>query len=105
MADDPIPADAAHAMHTVTRYPHQNPADIVGGHRQDSTARGRFGRDVPGVAPDDVQMADARTTMQTDDALEGAENVGYVIDPDAVAAAIIDRLMAGRTLPRRAKDA
>jgi hypothetical protein len=43
--------------------------------------------------------------MQTDDALERAETVGYVIDPDAVAAAIIDRLMAGRTFPMRPEDA
>jgi hypothetical protein len=93
MADDSIPADAAHAMQTVTRYPQ----DL------DEAARGRFGRDVPGV--EDVQMADARTTMRSDDALERAETVGYVIDPDAVAAAIIDRLMAGRTLPTRAEDA
>jgi hypothetical protein len=92
MADDPIPADAAHAMQTLTRYQRQ-------------AARGRFGRDVPGLAADDVQMADARTTMQTDDVPERAVAMGYLIDPDAVAAAIIDRLMAGRTLPARADDA
>jgi hypothetical protein len=94
MADDPIPADAAHAMQTVTRYQ----AEI-------RAARGRFGRDVPGLAPDDVQMADARTTMHTDDAPERGEAIGYQVDPDAVAAAIIDRLKAGRTLPGRADDA
>ena len=103
MADDPIPADAAHAMQTVTRYEPQ-PADSVGGHTQDRAARGRFGRDVPGLAADDVQMADARTTMQTDDAADRAQAVGYTVDPDAVAAAIIDRLMAGRTLPVRGDD-
>jgi hypothetical protein len=95
MAEGPIPADAAHAMHTVIRYPQH----------EDRAARGRFGREVPGPATDDVQTADARKTMQTDDALERAETVGYVIDPDAVAAAIIDRLMAGRTFPTRPEDA
>ena len=93
MAEDPIPADAAHAMQTVTRYP-----------LQDRAARGRFGRDVPGLAANDAQM-DARTTMQSDDGPDGPEGVGYVIDPDAVAAAIIDRLMAGRALHVRPDDA
>jgi hypothetical protein len=94
MADDPKPADAAHAMQTVTRYP-----------QQEKAARGRFGRDVRELAADDVQMADARTTMQSDESREGAEPIGYVIDPDAVAAAIVDRLMAGRTLGSRVEDA
>jgi hypothetical protein len=94
MADDPIPADAAHAMETLTRYQQDQRA-----------ARGRFGRDVPGPATDDVQMADARTTMEADDTPERAAAIGYQVDPDAVAAAIIDRLMAGRTLPSRADDA
>jgi hypothetical protein len=107
MADDPNLADAAHAMQTVTRNPLQpadragereHLADFVGGHRQDRAARGRFGRDVPGLAPDDVEMADARTTMLGDDAPDGVELMGYTIDPDAVAAAIVDRLMAGGTL-------
>ena len=94
MAEDRIPADAAHAMQTVTRYLESGRA-----------ARGRFGRDVPGPAADDAQMADARTTMQSDDAPERAEALGYVIDPDAVAAAIVDRLLAGRTFPARVDDA
>jgi hypothetical protein len=104
MADDPIPADAAHAMRTVTRY-EAHRADSVGGDKQSRAARGRFGRDVPGLAPDDVQMADARTTMQTDDAPERVEAIGYQVDPHAVAAAIVDRLMAGRMLPAHADDA
>jgi hypothetical protein len=97
MADDPISADAARAMQTVIRS-HSHLADFVGGHKQDRTARGRFGRDVPGLAPDDVQ--DARTTMQMDDGLDRVEALGYEVDADAVAGAIIDRLLAGRTLPR-----
>ena len=79
-------------MQTVTRY-----------QQAGSAARGRFERDVPGLATDDVQMAEARTTMRDDDAPDGPEALGYVIDPDAIAGAIIDRLMAGGTLrtPRR----
>jgi hypothetical protein len=92
MADDPIPADAAHEMQTVIRS-----------HTKDRTARGRFGRDVPGPAADDVQ--DARTTMKTDDGLERLETLGYEVDADAVAEAIIDRLLAGRTLPARSDGA
>jgi hypothetical protein len=94
MADDPKPADAAHAMQTVTRYPlHQK------------AARGRFGRDVPALAADDVPMSDARmTTMQSEQTRQGAQPMGYEIDPDAVAAAIVDRLMAGGTLRSRAED-
>lgn len=37
--------------------------------------------------------------MATDDDREKPPTVGYVVDPDAVAAAIVDRLLAGRTLP------
>jgi hypothetical protein len=54
--------------------------------------RGRFGREVQG---DDVQTAETRTAMTND---ERTETAGYAIDPDAVAAAIVDRLFAGRTI-------
>jgi hypothetical protein len=87
MADDSIPADAAHAMQALTRYQQH--------------ARGRFGREVPAPATEDVQMADARKTMQSDPGDDAYETGGYQIDPHAVADAIIDRLMAGRTLPKR----
>jgi hypothetical protein len=95
MAEDPIPADAAHAMKTLTRY-----------QKQDRLSQGRFGRDVrAGAATDDVQMADPRTTMQTDRADDHLDRVGYEIDAHAVAAAIVNRLLAGRTLsPPRAED-
>ena len=92
MADDPIPVDAAHAMRTLTRY-QQHPPD-VGGH--DSPARGRFGREVPAPATEDVQMADARKMMQSEHGDDAFETGGYQVDPHAVADAIIDRLMAGR---------
>ena len=38
--------------------------------------------------------------MDTDDARKPNEPSGYMVDPSAVAAAIIDRLVAGRILPR-----
>jgi hypothetical protein len=88
MGDEPIAADAARAMQTVIRS-----------HTLDRAARGRFGRDVRDPATDDAQQAG--TTMQTDDALERVAALGYRVDPDAVAGAIIDRLLAGRTLPNR----
>jgi hypothetical protein len=92
MAEGPIPADAAHAMQTVTRY-----------QQEDRAERGRFGRDVLAPATEDVQMADARKTMQSEHA-DDFESGGYEIDADAVADAIIARLMAGRTLHRHPAD-
>jgi len=92
MAEDPIKADGVHAMPTLTRY-----------QRDDKTARGRFGREVPAPVTEDVQMADARTSMQTD-ADERFDVVGYEIDADAVAEAILARLLAGGTLFARAAD-
>jgi hypothetical protein len=89
MAEDPISADAVHAMSALTRY-----------EVHDRTARGRFGRGASAPATEDVQMAEARTSMQED----AFEAVGYEIDADAVAAAIIARLVAGRTLPCRPAD-
>ena len=92
MAEDPRAVDTTHAMKTVTRYERQE------------APQGRFGREVR-PAPADVQMADARTTMQTDRAEERIETAGYEIDADAVADAILSRLLAGRTLtPRRAGE-
>jgi hypothetical protein len=91
MAEDPIPADGLHAMPALTRY------------EQDTTARGRFGRDVSASPTDDVQMADARTSMRSD--ADGSfEIAGYEIDVDAVADAIVARLLAGGTLLPRAAD-
>jgi hypothetical protein len=88
MGDDRMPADAARAMQTMIRDPQQQRA-----------ARGRFGRDVPGLVPADAQTPDARMQNQM------GEQIVYVVDPDAVAAAIVDRLMAGGTLRARAEDA
>jgi hypothetical protein len=96
MAEHPTAVDTAHAMETATRYELQN----------DAGERGRFGREVrPAPAAADVSMADARTTMQTDRAEGRFATAGYEIDTDAVAGAIVDRLLAGRTLiPLRTDD-
>jgi len=71
-------------MRTLTRYQQ----------RQERTG-GRFGRPLaPGRhAP---EMDDASLPIDTD----GAEGrfAAYRVDPDAVAAAIVTRLLAGRTL-------
>jgi hypothetical protein len=47
---------------------------------------GRFGRE---IRSEDSEL---------DAAIERSELAGYVVDADAVAAAIADRLLAGRTL-------
>lgn len=92
MAGDSIAVDTTHAMKTASRY-----------EKSEGRARGRFGRI---AAPDDVQMADARTTMQTDRGDERTETARYEVDAHAVADAILIRLLAGRTLaPPRADDA
>ena len=95
MAEDPSAVDTTHAMTTATRY-------LL----QDARGQGRFGREVrTAPAPDDVSMADARTTMQTDRAAGRFDTAGYEIDAHAVADAIVDRLLAGRALaPLRSLD-
>jgi hypothetical protein len=93
MAEGPTAVDTTHAMTTATRYQRQE------------VARGRFGREVRPAPGDDVQMADARTTMQTDRAEERFETAAYEIDAGAVADAILTRLLAGRALgPRPASE-
>jgi hypothetical protein len=72
MRDAARRADAARAMQTLTRHDTHTPA-----------ARGRFGRTLP-----DVKTTDADRIVA----------LSYRIDPDAVAAAIVDRLVAGRAL-------
>jgi len=44
-------------------------------------------------------VADARTTSNQDGEQERIDAVRYEVDPDAVARAILERLMAGRTWP------
>jgi hypothetical protein len=65
--------------------------------QQHVARRGRFERD-PRAETDDVPM-DEPTTKPTD-GLDGHHGVGvYMIDADAVAEAILARLIAGRTYP------
>ena len=82
------PADPAHAMKTATRY------------QQQVTRRGRFGRHAPeSPALDDAQTVEPRTTMPKDGP-DGRDGTGvYMIDANAVAEAILTRLIAGRTFP------
>jgi hypothetical protein len=81
MDDERPHADAARAMTTVLRYQQR---------------AGRFGRDVRSGY--DVHADDTRMAMETDGADEPSSGVGYVVDAAAVAAAIVERLLAGRTL-------
>jgi hypothetical protein len=77
MDHDPKPADVALAMTTLLRYQQR---------------AGRFGRAVPS---EDAPTDETGTGQETG---ERTQMVSYVVDPDAVAAAIVDRLLAGRTL-------
>ncbi len=81
-------ADDAHVMKLVLRY-----------QRADGRS-GRFGRK-RGPRPNggSVPEAEARKTMQAADAHERPGTVNYEVDPHAVAGAIVERLIAGRTLP------
>ena len=93
MAEDSTAVDTTHAMSTALRYQRQE------------VARGRFGREVRSAPAEDVSMADARTTMHTDRGEARLQTARYEIDPDAVADAILTRLVAGRTLaPPQADD-
>jgi hypothetical protein len=78
MDRDPKRADAAHAMTTLLRYQQR---------------AGRFGRAVPS---EDVEPYETGTPMPKDE--DSSTTAGYVIDADAVAEAIIARLVAGRTI-------
>jgi hypothetical protein len=62
-----------------------------------SQRAGRFGRD---SRDELVPAADTSTAMETNDPGKRLEPSGYLVDPSAVAAAIIDRLVAGRILRR-----
>ena len=81
MDQDPTAADAAHAMQTALRH---------------NQRQGRFGREVRST---DGQTTDARTAMQQES--ERFARFEYEIDADAVAAAIVSRLLAGGTLPAK----
>jgi hypothetical protein len=76
MDHDPRPADAAHAMTTALRY-HQR--------------AGRFGRYAQ--APHEAEMCEPEPQHS-----KSFEVEGYVVDADAVACAIVARLLAGRAI-------
>jgi hypothetical protein len=76
MDHDSTSADAAHAMTTALRY-----------HRR----AGRFGRDVS--AQHVAAMCDPEPQNS-----KSFEVKGYVVDADAVARAIVERLLAGRAI-------
>ena len=94
--DDPIGrpptgADASHVMEMVTRYEQQDGTS-------EPVKEGRFGRDARLGAHIDEARTD-KLSDRTDEPL-----VDYVVDSQAVAAAIVERLLAGRTfgpLPQR----
>ena len=95
--EDPIgrsssAADAGHVMETVTRYEQQDEL-------HEPVKDGRFGRD----ARQGEHVSEARTDKH-DDGDQWEPLVDYVVDPDAVAAAIVDRLLAGRALAPRRPD-
>ena len=79
MDRDPKRADAAHTMTTLLRYQQR---------------AGRFGRALRG---DDVETYETSTAIETDD----DRAVDYVVDADAVAAAMAARLLTGRTVVLR----
>jgi hypothetical protein len=80
MDRDPKRADAAHTMTTLLRYQQR---------------AGRFGRALRG---DDVETYETSTAIETDD----DRAVDYVVDADAVAAAMTERLLTGRALMLKA---
>ena len=82
-------ADARHARQTTLRY-EQQPGPT------EPARQGRFGRAPETPTP---PVTDASTpTTEPDDRPTPIDARSYVVDPDAVARAILDRLIAGRTL-------
>ena len=75
-------------MQTVTRYEHQDGQGA-------SLGEGRFGR----PAGDEADVTEA-TTPPHPEGKEPTLAVAYMVDTEAVADAIVERLLAGRTLRR-----
>jgi hypothetical protein len=89
----PSAADAAHVMETVTRYEQHDEL-------REPVKEGRFGRD---ARQDEV--VDGPQTDNHSDGDHWEPLVDYQVDPEAVAAAIVCRLLAGRSLgPRADRD-
>jgi hypothetical protein len=85
-------ADARHAMQTTLRYEQQDACS-------EPAREGRFGR---APEPTERPVTDPSPSIERDDQPERIDVVRYEVDPDAVACAILERLLAGRTirLPR-----
>ncbi len=81
-------ADARHAMQTTLRYEQQE-------RRTEPAREGRFER-APGTT--DHPVSDPTPSTERDDHHKRVDAVHYEVDPDAVARAILDRLVAGRTI-------
>jgi hypothetical protein len=84
-------ADARHAMQTTLRYEQQHGCS-------EPVREGRFGR-APEIT--DRLVTDASTPTERDAGPERIDVLRYQVDPDAVARAILERLVAGRTLRPR----
>jgi anti-sigma28 factor (negative regulator of flagellin synthesis) len=98
MADPPSGADAAHVMTTAARY-----ADQQDTSDRPAAVAGRFGRQVPLEARALDSVAETRK-VQVDQMRNRMERGGYRVDSHAVAAAIIARLKAGRTVSGGARS-
>ena len=93
MSDRRTAVDLAHAMTTGLRYhTHEALDEFL------RRAAGRFGRDVRTIACPDPEMAPLRTT-EVESMRDRMEKSGYDVDPRLVAAAILERLMAGGVSP------
>jgi hypothetical protein len=81
-------ADARHAMQSTLRYEQQTGPS-------EPARQGRFGR-----APEtpNPPVTDSSTPTGRDDRPLPIDVRSYTVDPDAVARAILDRLLAGRTI-------
>ena len=86
-------ADARHAMQTTLRHEQQDA-------RADAAREGRFGR-----APEttDRQVTEPCTPTDGHDRPARIDAVRYEVEPDAVARAILERLIAGRAIGPRAR--
>ena len=87
-------ADAVHAMQTTLRYEQQDG-------RTEPGQQGRFGRAFPA---EEVHVDDARTTSNPTTTRNASMRCATTVDPDAVARAILERLVAGRTWPALRDD-
>ena len=86
-------ADARHAMQTTLRYEQQDG-------RSEPAREGRFSR-APEIT--DQPVTDPTPAPDRDDHHKRIDAVHYEVDPDAVARAILERLVAGRAIrPPRA---